>query len=95
MTLPSRGSKPRSEGEPVPFTLRRALLCRGAVTAAALDSGVVLGTRAGPPNLFTLLQELPRRGAGGTAAPAMRVALATRVFPLLGDLLLRERPEFV
>ena len=55
----------------------------------------MLGARVGPPNLFTLLRELPRQGAGGTAAPATRVALATRVFPPLGDLLLRERPEFV
>ena len=52
------------------------------------------GPRAGPPNLFTLLRELPRRVAGGTAAPATRVALATRVFPPVGDVLLRERPEF-
>ena len=95
MTLPSRGSKPRSEGEPVPFTLRRALPRQGAVTAAAPGSGVLLGTCAGPPNLFTLLRELPRQGAGGTAAPATRVALATRVFPPLGDLLLRELPDFV
>ena len=78
-----------------PFTLRRALLRRGAIIAAAPSSGVLLGTRAGPPNLFTLLRELPRRGAGGTAAPATRVVLGTRVFPPLGDLLLRERPEFV
>ena len=68
---------------------------RGAVTAAAPGSGVVLGARAGPPNLFTLLRELPRQGASGTTAPATRVTLTTRVFPPLGDLLLRERPEFV
>ena len=80
----SRGSKPQSEGEPVSFTLRRELPCRGAVTAAAPGSGVVLGARAGPPNLFTLLQELLRRGAGGTAAPATKVALATGVIPPLG-----------
>ena len=79
----------------MPFTLHRALPRRGTITAAAPGSGVVLGTRASPPNLFTLLLELLRRGAGGTAAPVMRVALATRVFPPLGDLLLRERPEFV
>ena len=95
MTLPSQGSKPRSEGEPVPFTLRRALPHRGAITAAAPGSGVVLGARAGPPDLFTLLQELLHRGAGGTAALALRVALATHAFPPLGDLLLHERPEFV
>ena len=95
MTLPSRGSKPRSEGKPVPFTLCRALPHRGALTAAAPGSGVVLGALVGPPTLFTLLRELPRRGAGGTTAPATRVTLATRVFPPLGDLLLCERPEFV
>ena len=59
--MPSRGSKPQSEGEPV---------------------------------LFTLCRALPRRGAGGTAAPTTRVLLATLVFPPLGDLLLRERPDF-
>ena len=68
---------------------------RGAVTAAAPGSAVLLGTRAGPLNLFTLLRELLHRGAGGTAVPPMRVALATRVSPPLGVLLLRERPEFV
>ena len=95
MTLPSRGSKPQSEGELVSFTLHRALPRRGAITAAAPGSGVMLGARVGPPILFTLLRELPRPGAGGTAVPATRVALATGVFPPLGDLLLRERPEFV
>ena len=55
----------------------------------------MLGALVGPLNLFTLFRELPRQGARGTAAPAMRVALATCVFPPLGDLLLRERPEFV
>ena len=63
--------------------------------SCCVGSGVLLGTRAGPPNLFTLLRELPCRGASGTAAPATRVALATRVFPPLGDLLLREQPDFV
>ena len=58
-------------------------------------SGIVLGARVGPPNVFTLLRELPRGSAGGTAAPATRVTLATRVFPPLGDLLLREQPDFV
>ena len=98
MTLPSRGSKPRSEGEPVPFTLRRVLPHRGAVAATAPGSGVVLGAGAGPPNLFSLLRELLRRGSGGTAAPPTRVVLATlatRVCPALGVLLLHERPEFV
>ena len=55
----------------------------------------MLGARVGPPNLFTLLRELRSRGAGGTAVPVTKVALATRVIPPLGDLLLRERPEFV
>ena len=67
-----------------------ALRCR---RSRCTGSGVVLGALVGPPNLFTLLRELLHRGAGGTAAPTTRVA--TRVFPPLGDLLLRERPEFI
>ena len=64
--------------------LRRALLRRGAITAPAPGSGVVLGALVGPPNRFTLLLELPPRGAGGTAAPATKVALVTGVIPPLG-----------
>ena len=63
----------------VPFTLRRALPHRGAITAAA-----GLWCPAGEPALFTLLRELPVRGAGETAAPATRVVLATHVVPPLG-----------
>ena len=92
MTLPSQGSKARSEGESVPFTLHERYRAE-VPTAAARGSGVLLG--AVWVLRTCLLRELPRRGAGGTAAPATRVALATRVFPPLGDLLLPERPEFV
>ncbi|KAK2103078.1 Golgin sub A member 2 [Saguinus oedipus] len=48
-TLPSQSSKPRSEGEPVPFTLHQELPCRGAGKTAAPATRVALATRAAPP----------------------------------------------
>ena len=50
----------RGAGPVYSAPLRRALPRRGAVTAAALGSGIVLGAPAGPPNLFPLLGELLR-----------------------------------
>ncbi|XP_054100893.1 transmembrane protein 17 isoform X2 [Callithrix jacchus] len=51
VTLPSRSSKPRSEGEPVPFTLHLELPCRGAGTTAAPATRVAVATSVAPPNL--------------------------------------------
>ncbi|XP_078225642.1 coiled-coil domain-containing protein 171 isoform X11 [Callithrix jacchus] len=102
VTLPSCGSKPRSEGEPVLFTLCRELPRRGAITAAAPASGVMLGP-------VWLLQTLVGRGASPVYS-ALRAAAprcwrnhcaghkSRAVDPCDSStavLLLRERPEFV
>ena len=46
---PSGSSKPRSEGEPVPFTLHQELPHRGASETAAPATRVMLATRGVPP----------------------------------------------
>ncbi|KAK2100974.1 hypothetical protein P7K49_022322 [Saguinus oedipus] len=46
---PCGSSKPRSEGEPVPFTLHQELPCRGAGKTAVPATRVTLATRAAPP----------------------------------------------
>ena len=83
----------KTDGAFLPRILLSGFLLVSVVGDSAfpgLQTSVRRGT--GP---FTLRRALPCRGASGTAAPTTRVALATPVFPPLGDLLLRERPNFV
>ena len=64
-----------------------ALLHRGAITAAAPASGVVLGTCVGPPNLGQKGSQpclLCSESCRAEVSPATRVSLATRVTPPLG-----------
>ena len=99
--FPGLQTSVRRGTSPVYFAPRAAALrchhshCAGLRSRAGDPCGSSKPWSESELALFTLLQELPCQGAGEAAALATRVALVTRVFPPLGDLLLRERPDFV